>query len=454
MSVRQLMHHFVDSARRLTAPMGQERSLARHPVVLHAVGGYSYGGAAKGAFNLHRALIEAGCTSRVLLQFSRYPSEDVMTAGPWHSSRRRIFRILDALPLKAYSGRHSDLFSPGWVGLDLRRHALYRSADIIHLHWVSNGFLDLRLLPLFEKPVVWTLRDMWPFTGGCHYTYRFDCDRYQQECGRCPHLGSRRSMDLSWLGWRRKHVSYARNLHPVAISGWLGERARESSLLRHHSVRVIHNCIDTDVFRPVDTYEARERLGLPPTKQIVLFGANSPTEDRRKGFPELLTALSAIRHRAQVELITFGGAASLELASLGIPNRSMGRIEDASQLALLYSAADLFVAPSLQEAFGKTVAEAMACGTPVVTFRGTGPSEIVEHHETGYLCEAGDAGSLALGIDWLLSRPVRENQRLRRQARERAIRCFGLNTAARAYMELYQELLAGTERRSESPGCK
>jgi glycosyltransferase involved in cell wall biosynthesis len=375
------------------------------------------------------------------MQFGRPGREEVLGAGIWHSRRRRLYEAMDSALLKAYPRRHGDLFSPGLFGFDPSRYSIFRSVDIVHLHWVANGFLNLRALRRLDVPVVWTMRDMWPFTGGCHYTHGSACQRFRERCGSCPHLGGNVPVDLSSIGWQNKRLSYTARIHPVAISRWLQNQAKESSLLGERPVRVIHNCIDTEVFHPTPPHEARARLGLPPDARVILFGANSPSMDRRKGFQELLQALASLRQTENLFLVTFGDPASTSLGSLSIPFRSLGRIEDEESLAQTYSAADLFVGPSLQEAFGKTIAEAMSCATPVVAFQGTGPAEIVAHLETGFLAEPGDSVRLAEGIEWLLDMTPGELRNLRARARRRAITYFGLEAAAREYKTLYEELL-------------
>ena len=161
-------------------------------------------------------------------------------------------------------------------GIKLHQFEEYFQADIIHLHWINWGFLSIQEISKIHKPIVWTFRDPWPFTGGCHLPYVHGCDRYKINCGCCPHLASRDMFDLSWRVMRLKKKSFHRNIHPVAMSQWMYNRVRESALFRDFKVELIQNNIDTRVFSPFDRQKAREILGLDPHKKIILFGTVEP----------------------------------------------------------------------------------------------------------------------------------------------------------------------------------
>lgn len=230
------------------------------------------------------------------------------------------------------------------------------------------------------------------------------------------------------------------NLQVVGISDWISDMARSSSLFHGRSVMTIFNSIDTAAFVPVDKAIAREVLGLRRDSKIVLVGAQN-IGDFYKGFDLLVDALRNVS--ADVDLVHFGAACSDELQKLGRRARSLGFLADDVLLRLAYSAADVFIAPSRMEAFGKTLVEAMACGTPVVCFDATGPKDIVEHEITGYKARPFEPSALAHGIEWVLSRSAEERKTLQERARQRAVEQFDVRLAARKYQELYTNLLAG-----------
>lgn len=294
----------------------------------------------------------------------------------------------------------------------------------------------MRTLRKVTKPIVWTMRDMWPLTGGCHYA--MDCRRYTLGCGQCPQLQSTRRRDLSRLiAWYKKRM-IPRDIAVVGISDWLTDCARASRVFEGCAVQTIGNNIDTRTFFPVDRRQARKALGLDTDKRIVLLGAQNVT-DFYKGFDLLVEALEKI-DRHDLHLCSFGRTSAECLAKVGADHTSLGFLHDNISLRLAYSAADVFVAPSRMDAFGKTIAEAMACGTPVVCFDATGPRDIVEHKVSGYKARPFDPSDLTDGIRWVLDRPPEDFATLCASARQRVEACFDSRGIATQYIEVYEKI--------------
>jgi glycosyltransferase involved in cell wall biosynthesis len=404
--------------------------------VLHVVGGGPEDGATRGALWLHRGLLACGVDSRVLTPeaWTQDPMMVSATSGRFQRLVMRLRNRLDSLPTHFYPHRQRRIFSVGRFGLNVGKHPSCAWADVVNLHWVNRGMIAVGGLPSIGKPLVWTLRDMWPLTGGCHYS--LECARYTTGCGRCPQLGSRSANDLSAKMSRSKRHFVPKDTVIVGISRWISECARASAALGHLDHRVISNIIDTEVFFPVAKAEARRRLGLPRDARIVLAGSLY-AKDFYKGFDLWQAAVAALRHDG----LLFAHVGRY-LPDPGDPAgmRSFGLIRDDALLRDIYAAADVFVLPSRQEAFGKTGAEALACGTPVVAFDATGPRDIVEHRVTGYLARPFQAADLAAGIRWVLDDRERA-ARLSTAAAEAARRRFAATVAAIQYRDLYQELL-------------
>lgn len=408
--------------------------------VLHIVAGDLNGGAARGAYWLHRGLREIGVDSHLLTNSHETHGDDSVTSVCVGRRARVLGMVraqLDVLPAELYRNKASGYFSTGLVGIDFRQSEAYRAADIIHLHWINGGLVNLRHLARINKPVIWTLRDMWPMTGGCHYT--MGCDRFTTGCGECRHLGSQSKVDLSHLVWRRKRKYLPKALKLVGISEWLSGEARRSGLFMHHDVRTISNAVDLSAFFPLDKRVARNLLGLDTTKTIVLCGSTS-AKDPYKSFGHYLRALDEL-DPARYHLCFFGklDARIAETLALRFDCTSFGFLHDEISLRMVYSAADMFVAPSVMEAFGKTLVEAMACGTPVVCFDATGPKDIVTHQRDGFAATPFDPVSLAEGIDWVARHDDYES--LRQRAIEKAHERFDTRVIARQYQQLYHEVL-------------
>jgi glycosyltransferase involved in cell wall biosynthesis len=292
----------------------------------------------------------------------------------------------------------------------------------------------------FNRPIVWTLHDSWAFTGGCHVP--FDCTRYRENCGVCPVLGSASEKDLSRWTWNRKARAWRDlDLTVVTPSRWLAECARSSSLFRDARVEVIPNGLDTETFQPLDKTSSRTLLGLPQDKKIILFGAVRGLSDPNKGFHLLTPALQEVAKGSKDALaVVFGSSGYAGMPDLGMPVTFLGRIDDDHSLAKIYSAADVFVAPSKQENLPNTVMEAMACGTPCVAFHQGGVPDLVDHAVSGYLAQPFDTEDFARGIEWILGDDDRRAE-LSDQARRKIVAEFSLANVSERYATIYRELL-------------
>lgn len=412
--------------------------------VLHLAAGDLSRGASRGALWLHQGLVAQGVDSHFLTTDPQPHGQAVQPVLPGrHGQRRlRLLKQLDRLPLRAYRFDRRGTLSPGWVGLPVQALPGYREADVIHLHWINDGLLSLRSLQRCSKPIVWTVRDLWPTTGLCHYPQ--GCERQASGCGRCPLLPRPRWPwpDPSQRGYRRKQrwLGHAPITY-VGISPWVARQLKASPITGSRPVEMIWNCIQTSVFRPLAKDRARSTLGLDPSGGPYLLAEwRSPRSEPWKGFQHLVEILPLLRAHG-CTLLLFG-AVPPELTDLqGLPGvLNLGRIDDDERLRCIYAAADLLVCPTLQEAFGKTMAESMACGTPVVAFNESAPADLVEPGLTGVLVDLSQADNLWHGIQALLPR----SSRMSANCAERAAARFSSRQAAISYGELYRHVLAAS----------
>ena len=327
------------------------------------------------------------------------------------------------------------------LGADLMRQL--PPCDIFNLH-VIYGFVDFRsffrAVPR-RTPLVWTLRDPIPFTGGCHYYG--PCRRFNDRCGVCPELGSGNENDLSRAIWQRKRAAYSSipegRLHLVAPSRWLAGEARQSTLLGRFPVSVIPNGLDTEVFSPRDLMMARAALDIPRDTRVVLFVAAS-VRDPRKGFTMLAEALAPLPSDAGIHLVSVGRDGFSP--NIPLPTLSLGYIENDRILSLAYSAADLYVTPTLDDNLPHTAMESLSCGTPVVGFEVGGVPDMVRNGVSGFVVPKGDTVALRQAILRVLDNPTLRAE-LAANARRIAVEEYGLMTLARRYLELYTSVAAG-----------
>lgn len=404
--------------------------------VLHIVAGDLTGGAARGAYWLHCGLREKSIESKVLTN-SKVTLGDVDVRSVNSTKIDRVFHIvrgqLDQLPVILYPRRTRNIFSTGIIGYNFLRSREYHWADIIHLHWI-NGFVNISDIARINKPIVWTIRDMWPFTGGCHYA--LECTNYLSGCGNCKQLASSIKYDLSRWVVNRKKKNFPKTMKVVGISKWITEIAQNSAVFHDFDVRTILNNVDQSKFFPVNKVVARNVLGIDTNKSIILTGAQS-LGDFYKGFGKYLGAVGKL-DRSNYLLLFFGSLDESVVTNLGFEYMSYGFLSDTVSLRILYSAADVFVAPSVMDAFGKTLAESMACSTPVVCFDATGPRDIVDHKINGYKARPFDTSDLTNGIKWVTSTDVRVHK-LGREAVRKVDDTFSLPVISSQYIEMYEE---------------
>lgn len=413
--------------------------------VLHVNTSDGGGGAARGAYWLHQAL-SGHVTSRMLVQNRVTDDERVLTYGS--PLMARVARRVQQLSLRPYPEAHG-LFSSATLPRLVHRTINALNPDIVNLHWINEGFMTPENVRRITAPVVWTLRDVWPMTGGCHYTK--GCERFTASCGQCPTLGSSREDDLSRHVWQRKARAWqGRNLTFVALSEWIAQEARRSSLLSGYETVVIPNALDVEVFHPLPRAQARAELGLDPDTRSILFSAMNPIQDHRKGFPQLREALEVLARRPdadQLEVLV-GGPVYGEAPTMPIRTRFLGMIDDDQTMRQLYAASTVTAMPSLEEAFGKVAMESMSCGTPVVCLSGTGTAEIVTHLEHGYHAAPLDVTDLAAGLAYVLDHPAPE--RLAAQSRAHVLATYTFERQAQLYLDVYGRVLERTQGRSRS----
>jgi len=401
-------------------------------------------GAGIAAYRLQQGLRCLGADAWMLVNRQRSADPYVVTpAAKTDKLLARLAPLLDRLPGQL-SGLDMDRVSASWVPDRLVHRVSAVAPDILNLHWVNDGFMRIETLPRLRQPVVWTLHDMWAFSGGEHYVG--DSRRYIDGYTAANRPPRESGVDVHRWIWRRKRKAWAGLEDRVVIaapSRWMADCARQSALFRDFRVEVLPNGIDHERFHPVEHAVARRILGLPEDRKLILFGAGSATSDRRKGFHLLVEALQKLEARvnpAAYELVVFGASAGDNPCTM--KTHYLGRLEDEISMALVYAAADVFVAPSLEDNLPNTVLESLACGTPVVAFDTGGIPDMVEHEVNGYLAACFDVDDLANG----LVRVLEDNERWRQLAdagRRKVVRQFTLQASARNYLGLYEELLKG-----------
>ena len=420
--------------------------------IVHLSTGDILGGAPRASHRLHRGLLQAGQDSLMLVRYKHSTDDSVIQVVPEeHGEEIEWAAFLGGAVQKQYidanrTGLSDTIFSFPYQGYDLSNSPQVRQANLINLHWVAYYQSPTTLRKLFDlgKPVVWTLHDQWPFTGGCHYST--GCDKYRHDCADCPQLADDPFQLPRAVLEDKLALFQGADLSIVTPSKWLADCARASKLFKNLRVEAISNALDIETLAPLPKAQAKEGLGLDPKINTVLFVAQRRSEGR-KGFEHLAAALAHCLETAEfrklvdsskVALLCLGGPGE-QLLELGLPTVSLGYINSDEEIRRAYAAADVFVLPSLEDNLPNTMLEAMSCGTPVVAYDAGGIPEVVISDVTGELVPVGDTRGLAEGMLSLLFNADRRKA-MGRNCRTMMEEGYSLPVQARRYTDLYQEL--------------
>jgi len=409
------------------------------------------GGAPAACLRLLKALEgQKEIDGKLLVQYKKTNEVGVtgIVTNAWRRFKAKFDFLYERLPFIFFHERDKSVrfaFSTANAGFSMKNNPLVKDADILHLHWTNSGFLsinDLKELVDLGKPIVWTLHDMWTFTGGCHYVGA--CNHFINQCGDCYFLKDENPNDISHSGWLKKVTMYSgnKNITFVACSSWLAGVARKSSLLEKFNITSIPNPIDTDLYSPQDKLDMRENWGINPFAKVILFGAAN-INDRRKGITYLVEALNHLvvscPDKGLVEVVIFGKNKHFDVSQLPFKVVQLSLITSQTELAEIYSLADVFVTPSIEDNLPNTVMEALSCGTPVVAFNVGGIPEMVDHLQNGYLTEFESADDMAKGIFTMLY--ADNKAELSANARNKVLDTFNNEKIASQYLKIYNSVL-------------
>ena len=412
--------------------------------IIHLCVTDTLGGAARAAYSLNKVLNNAGINSAMLVQ-KKFSNDD--TVFPFVDSSIEEFNyakrfIFDYAFITLLTLKERGRFSLPYWGVDITQHTLIKEADILHLHWINQGFFSFKTfqsLAEINKSIVWTFHDMWAFTGGCHYS--LDCEKYESDCFNCPALRFPSKNDFSHKTFLKKislFESFKFNI--VTCSNWLAEKVKKSFLLKNYPVTVIPNTLDINIFKPIEKNTARSAFNLAENKFFILFGTMT-VNDKRKGFELLKSSLVKLYNnnvslRDKVEIIVFGSADYKLSSDIPFKTNFLGRIKTDEKIALSYNCADVFVAPSIEDNLPNTVMESLACGTPVAAFNIGGMPDMIEHMINGYLAKPFEIEDLSNGIVWLLQEKG-AGKNFQPAARDKVLKNFAPEIVSKKYIQIY-----------------
>jgi glycosyltransferase involved in cell wall biosynthesis len=396
------------------------------------------GGAEKIAYNLTRELHLRGFHSKLMAHRIDYTADAlasrIVIPVPGDNTLYSVGNFLDELFATQYL-----FYLPTWK-VPLMEET--QQADIVHLHNMHGYYFNLLTIPflMWEKPVVWTMHDMWPFTGKCSHS--FDCDRFIHACGQCPLLSTypRLSRDTSRFHLLLKKSLFTRSRFAVVSpSEWMRTRI-ERSFLRDKPVYVVPSAVDRTVFFPEQKSLARARLGVPEGKKVLAFVASWVNSIPSKGVAIFKSMLHSLNNeRDDIFALVIGHLEGQSVLGDEFDGVETGWVGNQGLMRGYYAAADVFVSPTLAENSSCTIVEAMACGTPPVAFSVGGVSEQVKSGETGILVESGNDAGLIDAVRFMLSSDERR-QLMGGAAVERVAHHFDIDQCVNAHLAIYEQV--------------
>lgn len=400
-------------------------------------------GAGRAAYRLMCALRNEGVEVKMLVR-SKF-SSDPYIIGPVsriEKFRALILPFLDLAIFNVFNRNRRGVFSSSLFGSSFVLKNLKRyNADIVHLHWVNGGTFKLTSLEHLEAKIVWSMHDEWLYTGVCHVAY--GCDKYVSTCSSCPGLASKLKYDLSYfIHSRKKQIfkkEWTKNLTVVGLSTWIVRRASISKLLSNKPIIHLPNCIDSDLFKPINRNVAKDFFGLDHNAKIIMFGAVNALSDINKGYDLLVDALQGFKSGENLVYLVLGGNQKLDSIAGNRNIKVIPHKYDEETLVLLYNCSDVVVVPSRQENLSNTIMESISCGCPVVAFDTGGNSDLITHKVNGYLAKPFDSKDLFDGINYVIQDSV--SLTLRENARQFVLDRFTYSQVAKRYIDMYQNIL-------------
>lgn len=405
----------------------------------------SKGGAAIVARRLLHALnAQNGVQAKMLVAEKSTDDADVI-ALPKHWWLKKALDRFVVWVANGFSKKGLWLTDGGFFGNDITKRKEFQEADVIHLHWVNQGFLgtkDIEKVLRSGKKIVWTMHDMWVSTAICHYAG--ECEKYKTTgCAHCPQLLRPQSETLSERTWQKK-LSYYKdaNLHLVPCSSWMGEHAKSSLLTKHLPVTVIPNVFETpQPPKGEPLIDSMEETGCSVANKNFPLGGNeggticfsaARIDTEIKGFDDFLAALQHLKHRKDVEIILVGGINDESLFQhIPLPYRYLGYQKD---MLSVYASVDCVVNSSRYETLPTTIVEAQAVGTTPVAYRQSGATDLITDGETGYFAEYRNAESLAAAIERAIDHPI-DPAKLKLHVMD----SYSPDVIAKRHLEIYRE---------------
>ncbi|HEC8325005.1 TPA: glycosyltransferase [Providencia rettgeri] len=412
--------------------------------ILHISHSDLIGGASRASYRLHKAMLNENIQSYMMVRVKQSHEPTILGPTTRLNKLNSSIRMIAGQSIdKLQCAQNKNFHSGEWIPSFWSKRINASDYDIVNLHWINNETMSIEDIGRIEKPIVWTLHDMWPFCGREHVTGDHANARWKIGYNKKNRSPLDTGLDLDRWVWLRKKKSWKSPINIVAPSAWMSECVKNSVLLDNFPLTIIPNTLDTKIYKPLNKNFCREVLELPKYKKIILFGAIGGAKDSNKGYDLLLDALNKLSVKVNhddIMCLIFGQNKPTDAPLLPFETKWLGHIYDDTTLSLIYNSSDIMIVPSRIENLPQTATEAQSCGIPVVAFNTSGLIDAVEHLQTGYLASPFDTDDMASGI----VRILQDNDvqiLMGKRARERAQEKWSNENIISQYMNIYSNIL-------------
>ena len=408
--------------------------------ILHINYHQNQGGASVASNRLVEALNENNVDSKLLVNEKKIDNEYVIPQfkNIYGLYLHKIKKILSIYIKKILGANDVYKDSISLFSSNLYQKINNSKFDIINLHWICNEMISLKEIKKINKPIVWTLVDMWPFTGSTHYTendfYKFENKKFNEK----------KIFNIQNWMLNRKVKYLNKDITIICISKWLEKLAKQSHVFKNNKIYTIPLTINVNDWKPVDKNSAKKKLNFDSNKKHFLFSAYNGINDNRKGFDLLLKALSKIElDKNKFTIVVLGNSDGLnernKIYNYDFKTFNKNFSDDKKLLKTIYSACDILIMPSRMEAFGQVALEAGSCSLPCVSFKNTGVEDIIKHNDDGYLADYLNIEDLTRGINLLNEEST--NNKMSKNIRNKIVQEFSYENISKKYKNIYKTLI-------------
>ncbi len=408
--------------------------------ILHLSYSGSKGGASRAAIRIHQSLLKKKINSHFKVSIKNRSKKNLQNViqPDFLNNLINLFKsgvesLISNLLKKEKLSKNSISLFPS------REHKNINNSeyDIIHLHWINGETISIEDIGKIKKPIVWTLQDMWPFSGSEHYTFQASQKKNNFEKNNIFS-----NLNISNYAFERKKKAWKNNIYIVGSSKWITKSAKKSFLMKKNPCITINNTLDTNFWRPISKKKSKKYFKIPNKARVIGFSSLGKNNHFLKGKDLFSSAVNKLKYKKQkIAILSIGDSNNLNGVHNNVEVFNYKRIERDSELRKFYNALDLIVVPSRMEAFGQVASEAISCGVPVVSFNVGGLKDIVIHKKNGYLAKSFDINDLSKGIEYILNLKKNDYKKMARNSIKISKNKFSLKIIGSKYLKLYEKIL-------------